>query len=579
MRRKAFISGIAAAASVPAALKAAPAGDVIVTAETVHTVDPSGTTAQAFVVRNGRFAYVGSREGAVNFAGVNARRLDLGGVTVLPGLIDAHLHFMNVGDDFFIVQLMGSNSYEEVIRRTVEYAHRWSDPWITGDDWDQTRWPGQQFPTHEALTAALPDRPVVLYRVDGHALLANAKAMQLAGVTASTPEQTGGRIVRDAHGQPTGVFIDNAMELIDRAIPAPTHDQMKQSALAGQKECHRWGLTTIAEPGVDDGMLDAYRELLADGQLTMRNYAMLADNEQVIARHLGAGPVHLSYDGRLSVRAIKLFIDGAMGSRGAAMFEPYSDDPGNRGLLRITQAHIEDVAEKALRAGFQVCTHAIGDRGNRVTLDAYANALKRVPVRDHRFRTEHAQCLTAADIPRFAQLGVIPSMQTTHQVSDMRWALARLGPDRVKRAYAWRSLLDTGVVIPNGTDAPVEVVSTLRTFHAAITRQDETNSPAGGWHPEQRMTRDEALKSMTIWPAHANFMEGVAGSISVGKYADFTVLDRDWMNAAPEEIMSTRILGTYSSGHQVYEAPIATAYEPARRPRAARKGCCGRSTH
>jgi predicted amidohydrolase YtcJ len=266
--------------------------------------------------------------------------------------------------------------------------------------------------------------------------------------------------------------------------------------------------------------------------------------------------VHLAYGGRLSTRAIKLFIDGAMGSRGGLLFDPYSDDPNNRGLQRITQAHVEDVADKALAGGFQVCTHAIGDRGNNIILNAYENALRRRPVRDHRFRIEHAQLLIASDIPRFAQLGIIPSMQTTHQVSDMRWALARLGPDRVTRAYAWRSLLDTGVIIPNGTDAPVEVVNSIRTFHAAITRQDESNSPAGGWHPEQRMTRDEALKSMTIWAAHGNFMEHAVGSISVGKYADFAVLDRDWMRVAPEEIMGTRILSTYSSGKQVYEAPL-----------------------
>ena len=544
----------------------------------MHTVDATAPFAQAFVVRDGRFAYVGSREDAISFARPGAQRVDLGSTTVLPGLFDAHHHFMSVGFLFFIVQLMGATSYDEVIRRTVAYARRSNDPWIQGDDWDQTRWPGQQFPTHEKLSAAISDRPVVLYRVDGHALLANAKAMQLAGITTSTREPSGGRILRDAHGRPTGVFIDNAMALIDRAIPDATHEQMLQAALAAQQEGHRWGLTTIAEPGVDDEMLDAYRDLLDNGKFTMRNYAMLSDNAELIARHLQLGPVHLAYDGRLSARAIKLFIDGAMGSRGAAMFEPYSDDPGNRGLLRTTQAHMEDVALRALRGGFQVCTHAIGDRGNRITLDAYENALRQfqggsIPHHDTRFRVEHAQCLTAQDIPRFAQLGVIPSMQTTHQVSDMRWALARMGPARVKRAYAWRSLLDTGVIVPNGTDAPVEVVNTLRTFHSAITRQDESNEPPGGWHSEQRMTRDEALKSMTIWAAHANFMERVAGSISVGKYADFTVLDRDWMAIAPEEIMSTRIVATYSGGRNVYEGPIATSESFPRR-RSPHNGCC-----
>nr|MDP9107064.1 amidohydrolase family protein [Candidatus Eremiobacteraeota bacterium] len=268
----------------------------------------------------------------------------------------------------------------------------------------------------------------------------------------------------------------------------------------------------------------------------------------------------------------------ALGSRGAALLSPYSDDPNNTGLLRTAQADVQRLCERALEAGFQVCTHAIGDRGNRVVLDAYEAALRTTQVRDHRFRIEHAQVLAPSDVPRFAQLGVIASMQSTHQISDMAWAQARLGPDRVRGAYAWRALLDTGVTIANGTDAPVEAVNSLRTFHAAITRENEANQPPGGWYPQQRMTRPEALRSMTIWAARANFMENAVGSIAPGKYADFAVLDRDWMRIAPEAIMTTRVLATYSAGKHVYEAPI-DGKTTALRARGRRAGsCCGPHT-
>jgi hypothetical protein len=270
-----------------------------------------------------------------------------------------------------------------------------------------------------------------------------------------------------------------------------------------------------------------------------------------------------------------MYADGALGSRGAALLSPYSDDPQNVGLLVTKGAHIQAVCERALAAGFQTCVHAIGDRGNRIVLDAYEAALKNVPKRDHRSRVEHAQVLEFGDIPRFARLGVIPSMQTTHQISDMGWAQARLGPQRVLGAYAWRSLLDTGVIVANGTDAPVEPVSTLRTFHAAITRQNEANLPPGGWYPDQRMSRDEALKSMTIWAAHANFQETVLGSITTGKYADFVVMDRDWMTVAPEAIVETRILATYLGGKSVYDASTHGVSTTPRRAKRRRGACCG----
>ncbi|HTD35593.1 MAG TPA: amidohydrolase, partial [Candidatus Elarobacter sp.] len=416
-----------------AADSAAP--DLIVTAATVHTVDPRTPRAQAFAVRAGRFVYVGSRQGARALRGPRTKVLDLGDATVLPGLIDSHLHFTQVGEALHEVDLVHVASFEEVVRRTAAFARGSRDPWIVGDGWDQNLWAGKAFPAHDALSAAVPDRPVVLYRVDGHALLANAKAMTLAGVTPNTADPSGGRILRDDHGAPSGVFIDNAMGLITKAIPPPSHEQLVRASEAALEECHRWGLTAIGDPGVGQNVIAAYEELARAGRYTLRNHVMLAGSDDaLVARYLARGPRPFGNDGRLAIRAIKLYADGALGSRGAALLAPYSDDPSNTGLLRTTQAQVQDLCERALRAGFQVCTHAIGDRGNRVVLDAYEAALRAVPARDHRLRIEHAQVLSPDDIPRFAKLGVIPAMQTTHQISDMPWAEARLGPERVQGA-------------------------------------------------------------------------------------------------------------------------------------------------
>ncbi len=580
LRRSTVLAGLAAAASAPRLVNAKPGGDadVVVTAETIHTVDAHVPEAQAFAVRDGRFIYVGSREGVRAHRGRRTKTVDVGKATILPGLIDAHLHFLRVGEALHEVELAGARSFEEVVRRTVAFAATSQDRWIVGDGWDQNLWPVKAFPNHSALTAALPDRPVVLRRVDGHALVANAKAMQMAGVGAQTGDPRGGRIIRDDTGTPTGVFVDNAMPLIFAAIPQATHDQLIRASRAALGECHRFGLTAIADPGVRQSDLDAYAALLRSGDYTLRNHVMLSGSDaELTSRYLARGPLASAYDGRLAIRAIKLYADGALGSRGAALLAPYSDDPGNTGLLLTPRSVMQDVALRALRAGFQVCTHAIGDRANRLALDVYAEALRAHPTRDHRFRIEHAQVLAPSDVGRFAQLGVIPSMQSTHQISDMGWAQRRLGAERIRGAYAWRTLLDTGVILPNGTDAPIEAVDTRRTFLAAIARKNEAGQPPGGWYPEQRMTRTEALQSMTLWAARANFMENIAGSIAVGKYADFTVLDRDWMTIESESVMATRVLATYSAGAPVYAASLAprterAALRPRRRPLGT---CCG----
>lgn len=551
----------ALATLAPAVLGAQARADLILLNGNIYTVDSARPTATAIAVRAGRVLFVGSDGEARKLGKGSTRVIDLRGATVVPGIIDAHAHLLGLGNTLRRVNLAGAASYEEVIARVKAWAKDVRPgEWILGRGWDQTRWPGREFPTHEALSRAFPNNPVVLDRVDGHAILANAKAMELAGVTAASADPAGGRIMRLASGAPSGVFVDNAESLIGRAIPASTRADTRKAILAAIAEANRWGLTGVHDAGASAATIGIYEELAKAGNYNLRTYVMLSDPGRPDSaaargnRYLGRGPQSALYDGRLWVRAIKLYADGALGSRGAALLAPYADEPANSGLLVSTPEHIRAWAEAALRGGFQVNIHAIGDRGNRIALDAIEAALGVVPKAGHRFRIEHAQVISLDDIPRFAKLGVIPSMQATHQTSDMRWAEARVGPQRIRGAYAWRSLLNTGVVIPNGTDFPVEEVNPLLTFHAAVTRQDPTGWPAGGWYPEQKMTREEALRSMTIWPAYAGFQESVLGSLTPGKYADFVVLDRDIMRVPDTEILGTRVVSTWIGGKRVYEA-------------------------
>ena len=579
MRRRHFIASLAAqsAATTLAAGAAEDGPDLVVVGATVRTADPRRGEARGFAVAAGRFAYVGSEDGARALAGPGTRVLDLNGATVFPGFIDAHVHLSSIGLALREVHLHGIASYPAVVAATVAFARDTDDPWIVGAGWDQNLWAGQAFPTQEPLSAAFPDRPVALHRVDGHAILANAKAMQLAGVTAQTPDPAGGRIVHDERGAPTGLFIDNAMPLILAAIPPPSATQLRAALASAIGECHRWGITSVAEARTEAATLAVLESLADGGTLDLRVHAMLSGTDDaLLTERFARGPRPFEGDGRLAVRAVKLYADGALGSRGAALLAPYSDDPHNSGLLLTTQEHRINVASRALRSGFQVCTHAIGDRANRLVLDAYERVLAGLSLDDARalrFRIEHAQILAPADVPRFAALGIIPSMQTSHQTSDMAWAQERLGPDRLRGAYAWRSLLDTGVIVPNGTDAPVESLNTVRSYHAAVTRQDERGAPAGGWFADQRMTRAEALKSMTLWPARANFAEHLVGSIATGKLADFVVADGDLLIVAADQIPNVQIRATYLGGRLVYDATSgAPTQRAALRPRAG--GCC-----
>ena len=556
LRTLVVFSAIAAAASRASLAQSTPRAELIVTGGPIHTVDVTRPIAEAFAVRRGHFIFVGSARDAMRFKGPSTRLLDLHGAAAYPGFIDAHAHLLGLGEALESVDLVGAPSYEEIVSRVFARAKSAAPhQWIMGNGWDQNRWAVKEFPTHEALSRAVPDHPVLLSRVDGHAVLANAAAMRAAGITAQTPDPEGGRIIRDSQGNPTGVFVDNAQSLVASATPQLTSAQLGELLHSAAVESNKWGLTEVQDMGADRSTIEALEALARAGKLPLRSYEMVTDDSAALAYYYARGPKKALYDGHVWVRGIKLYADGALGSRGAALLAPYSDDSTNTGLLVSTPAHLKERSIDALRHGFQVSTHAIGDRGNRNALDAYQAALQAVPTAtDARFRIEHAQIISPQDIARFAQLGVIPSMQASHQTSDMPWAERRLGPERIRGAYAWRSLLNTGVVIPNGTDFPVEYVNPIITFHSSVTRQDAENMPAGGWYPGQRMTREEALRSMTLWPAYAAFQENELGSISTGKYADFTILNRDIMTVAPERILGTRVVATYIGGAAVYQA-------------------------
>jgi hypothetical protein len=375
----------------------------------------------------------------------------------------------------------------------------------------------------------------------------------MAGITRDTPDPEGGRIVRDEGGEPTGILIDNALLLIDDVVPDPTYDELVERALLAQQECLRFGLTGIGDAGIDSAMIEVYKDLFEDGRLQIRIYAMLDSDRIPLDDYYRIGPQVGLFRDHLTLRSIKMYADGALGSRGAALMEPYSDDPENRGLITAREEEIYAVCLKALEHGFQVCTHAIGDRANRIVLSAYEQALEEHPVDDHRFRIEHAQIVSLDDIPRFARSGIIPSMQPTHATSDMYWAEERVGPERIKGGYAWRSLLDTGARIPFGSDFPVESPNPLWGIYAAVTRQDHSGWPEGGWYPEQKLTIPEAVRGFTLEAAYGAFEEEIKGSLEAGKLADMVVLSKDIFTVPPREILSTEVVMTIIGGEVVYE--------------------------
>ena len=550
------LAASALAGSARTAHAAEPA-DLLLTDGVVHTLDPRRPTAEAVAIRAGRVVAVGTNEELRGFAGPKTRVLALAGHTVVPGFEDAHAHFLGIGFARLDVDLAGTRSFAEVLARVEKAVKgRPAGEWIRGRGWHEEKWttpaPGavRGFPTHDALSALSPDNPVTLERADGHAVLVNAQAMAHFGISSHTVPPAGGELIRDAGGRPTGVFVDNAQRLV--ASPERSESELRRAVELATEECLAKGVTSLHDAGEPKEAISLYERLAAEGRLRMRLYVMASALQTMKALErprTGLG------DGILDVRAVKVYADGALGSRGAALLEPYADDPGNVGLLRTSQEEMLETARYALAHGFQVATHAIGDRANRLVLDVYQKALAERPdAVDARFRIEHAQQLSAVDIPRFAELRVLASMQGIHCPSDRPWAPKRLGDARIREgAYVWRKLFDSGARILNGTDAPVEDVSPIQNFHASVTRAGADEQPPGGFDPDQKMTRAEALRTMTLDAAYGAFAEHQRGSIEVGKRADLVVLSQDLLSVPDDALLRTEVLATIVGGRVAYE--------------------------
>lgn len=519
-------------------------------------MDPTKPTAQAIAIQGDRIAWVGGSDEARRLFRNPSRIIDLHGATILPGLIDAHVHLLSLGQSLLRLNLKDVADEKEAVTLVKErVAATAANEWIVGWGWDEGRW-ASHYPTNQALSDVSPNNPVFLVGLHSFAGWANKKALQLAGVNKGTKDPDNGRILHDEKtGEPTGILLNRAQELVEKHIPPMTLAQTEKAIELAARECVRNGLTSVHDARVSPLMLQAFRELIRDGRMPLRIYAILDGADQTLVNEwLARGP-EIDPQHRLTIRSFKLFADGALGSRGAALLQPYVDAPQTNGVITTPETEVYELTHRSLEKGFQVCTHAIGDAANRMVLDAYARALSESPQsRDQRLRIEHAQVLTAGDIPRFAKLGVIPSMQPTHCTSDMVWAEKRVGPHRIKGAYAWRSLLATGVHLPLSSDFPGEAVNPFYGIYAAVTRQDPNGNPTGGWNPEQRLTLRDALRGYTIEAAYAEFEEKTKGSIEKGKLADFTIILQDISGLKPKEILSIKVLKTFVGGSLVYEA-------------------------
>ncbi len=541
-------------------------GALLLTNANGYTGNPAQPRAQAVLVLDGRIEYVGAAEEARRRASPDARHIDLQGATMLPGLTDSHAHLSGIGWRELHFDLTGVKSRAALQQRLRERAANDHGEWIVGRGWIESRWTPATFPVRGDLDAVVSDRPVILERIDGHAIVVNSLALKFAGITRATPNPPGGEILKDATGEPTGMLIDAARALVEALVPPPAAKDIKLALQVGANRSVRVGWTQLQYAGTTDAEVRLLCELYAERKISLRVYAAIEGPGPDAERLLARGRTQKECDEHLVVRGIKLYMDGALGSRGAALLAPYSDSPKSMGLLRNEPEEILRIATAALKSGIQIETHAIGDRGNRLMLDLYEKAFAAVPesrrgVAEPRFRIEHAQVLAPADIPRFAQLGVIASMQISHAISDMYFAPGRLGPDRINGAYAWRALLDAGAVLTGGSDAPVEQGDPLVEFYAAVARRSLDGYAGPDWGLDQRLSREEALRLLTYWPAYAAFQERERGTIEVGKLADFTVLSADIMQIPEAEIPGARVIYTIIGGRVVYEAPVSQATE------------------
>lgn len=521
-----------------------PEADLLVKNAVVYTVNKDFETTDGFVVRNGKILEIGNAEKLeVKY---NVKEIyDAGGKTIVPGLIDAHAHLYGLGLNIQQLDLTGTQSFEEVIERLVEYQKNHLLNFIQGRGWDQNDWAVKDFPTNEKLNEFFPDTPVALRRIDGHALLVNDKALELAGITAET-KIAGGEIVLK-NGKPSGVLIDNAMEPVNEIIPSPSKEISERALTDAQNYALSFGLTTIDDAGLDPDIIDLIDNLQRDGKMKLRIYAMVSYSPENLDYYLKKG---IYKTDRLTVRSFKVYSDGALGSRGAALRQEYSDRPKHFGIMITPAAELDELAEKLARSGFQMNTHAIGDSATIAVLRAYKNALKNE--NDRRWRLEHAQILSPEAFAYFSN-NILPSVQPTHATSDMYWAEDRVGAGRMKGAYAYKTLLDKTGIIALGTDFPVEQVNPFYTFYAAVVRKDLKGWPDNGFQTKDALSREEALRGMTIWAAYSNFEEREKGSIEVGKFADFTVLDRDIMKIEESQLPGTKAVATFINGEKVFE--------------------------
>jgi hypothetical protein len=535
-----------------AGVSAAEPRDLVFTNANIYTGNDKQPRAEAIAVKADRIVFVGSNADAQKRRG---HIIDLHGRTVLPGFTDAHCHIFGVGEREMTLNLEGTNTREDFLAKVKERAVEMKpNEWITGRGWIETFWKPPQFPTAADLDRVAPDNPVFLTRADGHAAVANSVALRIAGITAETPNPFGGEILKE-NGAPTGMLIDHAQEFVRKHIPAPTPDQKAKAFSLGAQRELALGWCEVQNPGSDYDEVEIMRRMIDRGEVNLRVYNGVSGPGEPAERLLKEGAVVAP---RFTMRTIKCYADGALGSRGAALLEKYAD-ADTSGYLVNKPEDLSRVFEQALRRGIQIQTHAIGDRANRLVLDLYEAAFKAVPhnerkVAEPRWRIEHAQIISAPDIPRFAKLGVIPSMQPSHAISDLFFAPARLGKERLSGAYAWQRLIKSGAIIPGGSDAPVERGEPMIEFYAAVARKSKDGFSNEDWHPEHAVTREQALKMFTVWPAFAAFQEKDKGSIEVGKLADLTVLSADIMKIPEPEILQTRCVMTVIGGEIVYEA-------------------------
>lgn len=523
----------------------------IVSNGAIYTSNKQNPTTEAFAFREDEIVAVGSHA-SLNKSYPDAKQLDLKGATVVPGFIDAHGHLLGLGRSLIIARLMGTKNKDDIIHRLKKQAEGLPEgSWLLGRGWDQNDWPEKELPSAADLDKAFPDRPVWLTRVDGHAAWGNTKAMSFVDKDLSGDWQIdGGNIVRDKNGKATGVFIDNAMKLVSENIPDSTAKEQELALKKAMQKTASVGLTGMHDAGTTLSDWKLIKQAYDNNALDVRVYAM-ADGNGDMLDYLCKQGIQKNDDARISARAIKLYSDGALGSRGAALLKDYSDDPGNRGLLVDSEASLTANAQKAAKCGLQVNIHAIGDRGNRVTLNAI-ESLNQFKDNPGRHRVEHAQILNPKDFARFKKLSIIASVQPTHATSDMYWAEDRVGSERIKGAYLWQDFVQEGVPIALGSDFPVENPDPLIGFYAAVTRQDNQQHPEGGWYPKQILTREQALRGFTIDAAYAAFQEDKVGSIEAGKFADFVILSNDIMQVPSAEILDTHVEATYLAGQRVY---------------------------